>query len=137
MNDMQHPSAQQVVVRLPEGPDNRESPGPPSAPVRHPARETGGSGLFLGLGALLLLVAALGVGFSQHSQLNAQVTAAAEQRRDFIPSVRTATVNASNNIMTVIWPGTTQAFEQANVYARASGYISRREVDIGSRVKAG
>ena len=32
---------------------------------------------------------------------------------------------------------TTEAFEQANIYARASGYISRREVDIGSQVKAG
>jgi RND family efflux transporter MFP subunit len=39
--------------------------------------------------------------------------------------------------MSVTWPGTTEAFEQANIYARASGYISKREVDIGSRVKAG
>ena len=137
MNDMQHPSTQQPVVRLPEGPDNRESPRPASAPVRHPARGTGGRGLFLGLAVLLLLVAALGFGFSHHSQLNAQVAAAAEQRRDFVPRVRTATVNASSKIMTVAWPGTTKAFEQANVYARASGYISRRDVDIGSPVKAG
>src|SRR5262249_4218713 len=28
------------------------------------------------------------------------------------------------------------AFAQANIYARASGYIARREVDIGSYVKA-
>ena len=34
-------------------------------------------------------------------------------------------------------PGTTEAFEQANIYARASGYISKRTVDIGSGVKAG
>jgi RND family efflux transporter MFP subunit len=137
MNDMQHPPAQQAAVRLPEGPDNRESPRPASAPAPHPARGTGGRGLLLGLGALLLLVAALGVGFSHHSQLNAQVAAAAEQRRDFVPRVRTATVNASSKIMTISWPGTTKAFEQANVYARASGYISRRDVDIGSPVKAG
>ena len=39
--------------------------------------------------------------------------------------------------MSVNWPGTTEAFEQANIFARASGYISKREVDIGSRVKAG
>jgi RND family efflux transporter MFP subunit len=39
--------------------------------------------------------------------------------------------------MSVTWPGTTDAFAQANIYARASGYISKREVDIGSRVKAG
>jgi multidrug efflux pump subunit AcrA (membrane-fusion protein) len=39
--------------------------------------------------------------------------------------------------MSVTWPGTTEAFAQANIYARASGYIAKREVDIGSRVKAG
>jgi RND family efflux transporter MFP subunit len=39
--------------------------------------------------------------------------------------------------MSVTWPATTEAFEQANIYARASGYISKRNVDIGSRVKAG
>ena len=39
--------------------------------------------------------------------------------------------------MSVSWPGTTEAFAQANIYARASGYISKRNVDIGSQVKAG
>jgi multidrug efflux pump subunit AcrA (membrane-fusion protein) len=43
----------------------------------------------------------------------------------------------SGNTMSVSWPGTIQPFEQANIYARASGYISRRDVDIGSHVKAG
>ena len=86
---------------------------------------------------LLLLCAALGIGFWQHYRLHAQVMATAEQRRNFVPSVRTAPVRASDSTMVVTWPGTTEAFEQANIYARASGYISRRDVDIGSRVKAG
>jgi predicted deacylase len=34
-------------------------------------------------------------------------------------------------------PGTTAAFADANIYARATGYIARRNVDIGDRVKAG
>src|SRR5258708_10940588 len=34
-------------------------------------------------------------------------------------------------------PGNTQAIQEATLYARASGYLSRRFVDIGSRVKAG
>ena len=34
-------------------------------------------------------------------------------------------------------PATTQAFDAATIYARQSGYISRRLVDIGSRVKNG
>ena len=35
------------------------------------------------------------------------------------------------------WPGATLAYEQANLYARATGYISTHEVDIGSKVRAG
>jgi RND family efflux transporter MFP subunit len=34
-------------------------------------------------------------------------------------------------------PGTTAAFAAANIYARATGYIAKRNVDIGDRVKAG
>jgi RND family efflux transporter MFP subunit len=34
-------------------------------------------------------------------------------------------------------PGTTEAFSVANIYARATGYIFKRNVDIGDRVKAG
>ena len=86
---------------------------------------------------VLLLAGVLSVGFWRHLSLNAQVMATAEQRRDFVPSVRAAAVRASSNTMSVSWPGTTEAFAQANIYARASGYISKRNVDIGSQVKAG
>jgi RND family efflux transporter MFP subunit len=89
------------------------------------------------IGVLVVLGAALGIGFWRHYTLHAQVTATAEARRDFVPSVRTAPVRASGNTMSVSWPGTTEAFEQANIFARASGYISKRNVDIGSQVKAG
>jgi RND family efflux transporter MFP subunit len=91
----------------------------------------------LGGAVLLVLCLALAVGLWKHYSLHAQVMADAEARRDFVPSVRTASVRASGSTMSVTWPGTTEAFEQANIYARASGYISKREVDIGSRVKAG
>src|SRR6201988_5509623 len=39
--------------------------------------------------------------------------------------------------MSVALPGTTAAFAAANIYARATGYIGKRNVDIGDRVKAG
>jgi RND family efflux transporter MFP subunit len=96
-----------------------------------------GNGRMLAAGAILLLCGGLGASAWQHYSTHAQVIAAAEQRRDFVPTVTTATVNASSKTMSVTWPGTTKAFAQANIYARASGYISRREVDIGSHVKAG
>ncbi len=86
---------------------------------------------------LLLLGGALAIGIWQHYSVHAEVMATAELHQDFVPSVRTAAVRASDATMSVTWPGATDAFEQANIYARASGYISKRTVDIGSRVKAG
>ena len=122
-------------------PDDPYEPGDFRADGRIPTeprntRRLGGA-RFLATGAVLVLGGAVGVGVWQHLSLHAQVLAAAEQRQSFVPSVRTAAVRASDNILTVSWPGTTEAFAQANIYARASGYISRREVDIGSRVNAG
>jgi RND family efflux transporter MFP subunit len=39
--------------------------------------------------------------------------------------------------MTISLPGTTLAFAAANIFARASGYVEMRKVDIGDPVKAG
>jgi multidrug efflux pump subunit AcrA (membrane-fusion protein) len=99
-----------------------------------PPTRSGNGRKLLAVGVVVLLAGALAVGIWQHYSVHAQVMAAAEQR-DFV--VTTATVNASRKTMSVTWPGTTEAFAQANIYARASGYIAKREVDIGSRVKAG
>src|ERR1700677_1762149 len=66
-----------------------------------------------------------------------QVTATAERERDFVPSLHVATVAASPGATSVILPGSTAAFADPNVYARATGYIAKRNVDIGDRVKAG
>jgi RND family efflux transporter MFP subunit len=138
MNDVQKPLTIDVGAESREKPCGRKPGGSVTEPGRPATKATGlGGGRILALGALVLLCGALGIGFWQHYKLHAQVMSVVEQRRDFVPSVRTAPVRASPSTMAVTWPGTTEAFEQANIYARASGYISHREVDIGSRVKAG
>ena len=90
-----------------------------------------------GLGVLLVLVGALGFGAWRHYSQQREVMATSEQRRDFVPSVRVATVRASDGIVLVSLPATTSAFSVANMFARASGYIDKRNVDIGDRVKEG
>jgi RND family efflux transporter MFP subunit len=133
MNDIQPPPTIDAGAEAREEPRDRK----PASPVSHaPAKGLSGRRI-LALGVLVLLCGALGIGFWQHYRLHAQVISAAEQRRDFVPTVRAAPVRASASTMSVSWPGTTDAFAQANIYARASGYISRREVDIGSHVKTG
>jgi RND family efflux transporter MFP subunit len=66
-----------------------------------------------------------------------RVTAMTEQQQTFVPSVRTATIEPSQPTMAETLPATTLAFEAANIYARANGYIETRKVDIGDHVKAG
>jgi len=105
-------------------------------PAALPVRPSAGRQI-LAVVVLLILAGTLGVGFWQHHSLHAEVMATAQARRDLVPSVRTAVIRASDGFRSAAWPGTTEAFEQANLYARASGYISKRTVDIGSRVKSG
>ena len=91
----------------------------------------------LGLAATLPVVAALAFGASQLRANVRQVAAASQSRQDFAPPVHVATIQASPSTMTVSLPATTLAFEAANIYARANGYIEKRQVDIGDHVKVG
>src|SRR3984893_17021636 len=100
-------------------------------------RRSGAGRRLLGLGALLLLLGGLALRVWRHYAPHRQVAAAAEQHRDFGPSLRVEAVRASPGTMSVTLPATTNAFEAANIYARASGYVTQRNVDIGSPVKAG
>jgi len=94
-------------------------------------------GRLLALGAFLLLGGGLAFGATRYYAQHREVMATAEQRRNFIPNVRVATVRPSNRITLVTLPATTLAFSAANLFARASGYIDKRLVDIGDRVKEG
>ena len=111
----------------------------PSVKLSRPAvRGAGRAGRrTLGLGALLILSGAVGYGSWRHYQVHTEVIATAAQARDFVPTVLTAPVRASAPTLSVIWPASTQAFAAAEIYARATGYIEKRNVDIGDRVKQG
>lgn len=94
-------------------------------------------GVLFGGSALLLLLAGLGIGGWRHYKAGVEVAATAQQSRTSVPNVRVAAVRASDSKITVSLPATTTAFEAANIFARTSGYIEKRYVDIGDRVKAG
>jgi RND family efflux transporter MFP subunit len=84
-----------------------------------------------------LLAGGLAFGTWQHSRAQAEVKATAAQRRDLVLNVRVVPVRANDAMVTAKLPGSTEAFEAANIYARISGYIAKRFVDIGDHVKAG
>lgn len=84
--------------------------------------------------AVALLVA---VGAWGHIQTRANALADLAQERDTVPTVRTITAAAVDTPRPLDLPATLQAFNSATLFARATGYIAKREVDIGSRVHAG
>lgn len=84
-----------------------------------------------------MLAGGLGVGGWRHYQAAREAAALAEQVRTAVPDVRVAVVRPSGDIMKITLPATTTAFEAANIFARTSGYIEKRYVDIGAHVKKG
>jgi len=108
-----------------------------STPHKEKSPKTAGPGRWLlGVGLLVLFAASLAYGAWRQQEENGQAmeTAAASRAA---PMVRLADVRASGDDFTLTLPGTTSAFEAVDVFARASGYIEKRFVDIGSRVKTG
>src|ERR1700704_4806636 len=134
MNDSDLLPASKIQPRRPTAsPQWPEIPEPPHGPGRR-----GGAGRRLfGLAVLAVVVAALAFGAWRHFQQSRDVAATAEQQAAFMPSVRVEQVVQRHGRLHVSLPGTTLAFEQADIYARASGYVLKRNVDIGDHVKAG
>jgi RND family efflux transporter MFP subunit len=131
------------VDRTNDLPPKDERDDQPEAAARPPAGTSSHKAIrpramwLLGLGALVPLAAGLAYGASRHNAQNRQVMQTLEQRRDLVPTVRVARARAADSTMTVSLPATTLAFEAANIYARANGYIETRKVDIGDHVKSG
>ena len=83
-------------------------------------------GRLVAFGGFLLLAGGLSLGASGNYSQQQEVTAVAKQQRDFVPSLRVATVEGSPSTVSVTLPGTTAAFAAANIYARATGYALGR-----------
>lgn len=102
-----------------------------------PQRKRSWGGRLAAFGPVLVAGAALADGaWSRYAQRQ-QVLATAAEARNYVPDVRVATVKPSADIDIIRLPATTSAFASANIFARASGYIGTRAVDIGDHVKAG
>jgi len=122
-------------------------------PQQEPERPSGGEGgkpndprlnrrrwwRFAVIGFLVALgvASAIGYGVYGRSQRNQAAREELETRKDRVPEVRIEKVKTVDTPKEYHLPANTQAFDAATIYARQSGYISQRLVDIGSRVKAG
>jgi RND family efflux transporter MFP subunit len=89
------------------------------------------------LAALALIACLVGYGAWQHMQSKAMAQETLQREQSMVPTVRTKSVNAVTEPKHLDLAGTMDAFESATLFARATGYISRRNADIGSHVHAG
>jgi RND family efflux transporter MFP subunit len=102
-----------------------------------PERRRRRTARLLGLGALASLGVLVGVGSWHHVNRASATIATLDAARTAVPVVRVAVVKSDDRPLKIDLPGTIQAFDSATLFARATGYIGRRDVDIGSRVHAG
>jgi RND family efflux transporter MFP subunit len=89
------------------------------------------------LWVLVPIVLVIAWGIYGHWQRYAAAKATQRETIDFVPSVRVAKAKREAGPVKVTLPGETQSFDIASIYARATGYIAERHVDIGNRVKRG
>ena len=93
----------------------------------------------------IILVAAIVVaavlvfflGYLPRHKRNQVINEQAQERTSDIPKVNVVKVHTAPTQSELVVPGTTIAYTQAYIYARASGYVRRRLVDIGDHVRAG
>jgi RND family efflux transporter MFP subunit len=86
---------------------------------------------------LLPVILLLGTGGYLHWRTYADAAETQKEQEDFVPQVRTTVAKRVDSPVQLTLPGQTEAFDVANLYPRATGYVAERRVDIGSRVHAG
>jgi multidrug efflux pump subunit AcrA (membrane-fusion protein) len=93
--------------------------------------------LLIGGCLALLAIAAFLAGYLARKKTTRQLDAAAELRQTSPPLVNVAKVKRAPSRSEVLLPGNITPITEAYVYARAAGYLKRRYVDIGDRVREG
>jgi len=84
-----------------------------------------------------LVAAGYYYGYAPRQQREAVLAAESQAGAQSLPVVNVAPVKRSAGLASLVLPGNIEAVTEAPVLARASGYIRKRLVDIGDRVKAG
>ena len=140
MNQINRPEAERDAQASQPGTTRQDArPARPDAPQADPAAEKKRRRIarLLGLCAVILVLAMVVWGVWAHMATRNAASHALQTRQSAIPAVRTQVVRANDKPEIVDLSGTMEAFDAATLYARATGYIGKRNVDIGSHVHAG
>ena len=85
----------------------------------------------------LPILALLLIGYLPRRERLRALVIASEREKHSLPVVNTVRVRRAASTSELVLPGDVQAITDAPIYARADGYVRRRYVDIGDRVKEG
>jgi multidrug efflux pump subunit AcrA (membrane-fusion protein) len=89
------------------------------------------------IGGLVILALIFFLGFLPRHMREKKAAKLAEERKTEAPEVEVAQVRRTHAPGELTVPGTTAPLVEAYIYARANGYLSKRFVDIGDKVKKG
>jgi RND family efflux transporter MFP subunit len=95
-----------------------------------------GSLLIIGCVLIGVIVAGFFLGYLPRHRREEVLAAESKETSQNLPVVNVTKVTRSDKESELVLPGNIQAVTEAPVLARASGYIKKRFVDIGDRVKA-
>ena len=140
------PGIEASPARKNERPDTVASPEKPDAPSsgdgggpEDPRKERGRFriAISLGVAVVVLIVGLVAWGVRGHALTEASAKEALVQLHDAVPQVRVAAVKMLPGSRRIDLPGDMQPFNAATIFARATGYVQTRSVDIGSKVHQG
>src|SRR5437588_8264797 len=86
------------------------------------------------VGTLVVLTALFLVGMFPRWRANAALTRAVQDQR---PTVSVVTTQRPDGAANLVLPGSTQAIQEAAIYARTNGYVRKWYTDIGAKVEPG
>lgn len=96
-----------------------------------------GKGKYILIGLMILLLLAFLIGFLPRRSRNKKIQEEAERKKNTAPTTEVVQAKRSSPDDRLELPGTLNAYVEAPIFARASGYIRVRKSDIGDKVRAG
>lgn len=124
-------------IHRPSGVSESKRDGPERTPeVRLAPRIRTRTMIIIGIAILGLFLLLLAVGVVPRLMNHREVVGAAQKVQNSVPEVYVIRPEPASEAALSL-AATTQAIQDAIIYARTSGYISKRYVDIGDRVTAG
>ena len=120
----------------PHGPGPERDEREPASHDRPPHRARTRTIVLIGIATLALFLVLLALGVVPRVRNQRELTAAAQKAQNTVPEVQVVRPESAS-AADLSLAATTQAIQDAIIYARTSGYLSKRHVDIGDRVTTG